>query len=200
MPKVSAEHRDARRRQIAQAALRLFARQGLQATSVADIIAESGLSTGAIYGNYRNKDEIVQVAIAELLDTRIAEILDDALVSDPREPGEMIEFITRGLSSQVDDLGVLVQVWGQAAHDPAMRVATTRVAERLRDLFREYLGDWARRGLRMSSGDATSFAESSASLYVGLLQGFVGQSAIADGFDGAAYLAAASALRPPSRP
>ena len=50
MPKVSEQHREARRDQIVDAALRCFSRKGFQRTSMADIIAESGLSAGAIYG------------------------------------------------------------------------------------------------------------------------------------------------------
>ena len=56
MPKVSEEYRTARRSEIARAALRCFARKGFDATSMADIIAESGLSAGAIYGHYKSKN------------------------------------------------------------------------------------------------------------------------------------------------
>ena len=46
----------------------MFARKGFQATSMADIIAESGLSAGGIYGLYKSKEDLIQVAIAELLE------------------------------------------------------------------------------------------------------------------------------------
>ena len=49
MPKVSQEHRDARRAQILRAAAACFERKGYQRTTMADIIRESGLSAGAIY-------------------------------------------------------------------------------------------------------------------------------------------------------
>ncbi|RKR76289.1 TetR/AcrR family transcriptional regulator [Frondihabitans australicus] len=200
MPKVTAEHRDARRREIAQAALRLFARKGFQGTSVADIIAESGLSAGAIYGNYKNKDELVQAAATELLEFRLsnAAAIDDG--APPRPPGEMVERIVHGITSEVADLGVLVQVWGQATLDPAMREATTRVAEKLRDTFEEYLVDWYTRGLGLPAGEAATAAASTASLYVGIMQGYVVQSTISTTFDAEAYLAAVSSLAPVAPP
>lgn len=197
MPKVTAEHRDARRREIAQAALRLFARKGFQATSVADIIAESGLSAGAIYGHFKNKDELMQVAITDLLDFHMAAVRDESRGATMRPPGEMVAFVVRSLTSDVADLGILVQVWGQATLDPQMREATTRVAERLTELFGAYLGDWYESELGFDRPAAEAAARSSASLYVGIMQGYVVQSTISQSFDAAAYLGAASALRPP---
>src|ERR1700712_2984884 len=98
MPKVTEEHRDARRREIITAAIRLFARQGFQATSMADIIAESGLSAGAIYGYYKSKDELVQSAMTELLDLRLAAGTggDETL-----PPGETMRRFITGLDDEM---------------------------------------------------------------------------------------------------
>ena len=49
MPKVSEEHRAARRRQILDAAARCFARDGFHRTSMQDIVRESGISAGLVY-------------------------------------------------------------------------------------------------------------------------------------------------------
>ena len=54
MPKVTDEYRVARRDEIIDVAIRCFLRQGYARTSVADLVAESGLSAGAIYGNVFN--------------------------------------------------------------------------------------------------------------------------------------------------
>ena len=43
MPKVSQQHRDARREQIMAAARRCFLRDGFHATSMQDLFAEAGL-------------------------------------------------------------------------------------------------------------------------------------------------------------
>ncbi|MEJ2087607.1 MAG: TetR/AcrR family transcriptional regulator [Gammaproteobacteria bacterium] len=49
---------EVRRDQVLNAALKCFARNGYHATRVDDIVAEAGLSKGAIYHRFRSKDEI----------------------------------------------------------------------------------------------------------------------------------------------
>ncbi|HEY0718123.1 MAG TPA: helix-turn-helix domain-containing protein, partial [Streptosporangiaceae bacterium] len=49
MPKVTQQYRDARRDQILSAARRCFLRDGFHVTSMQDLFAESGLSSGAVY-------------------------------------------------------------------------------------------------------------------------------------------------------
>src|SRR5690348_145367 len=40
------------------AAARVFARQGYEGTKIMDIVRESGLSTGAVYGRFRSKNDL----------------------------------------------------------------------------------------------------------------------------------------------
>ncbi|BDZ63759.1 TetR/AcrR family transcriptional regulator [Agromyces mangrovi Wang et al. 2018] len=70
MPKVTEAYREARRDEIAAAALRCFARKGYGGTSMADIIAESGLSAGAIYGHYAGKRELFVAVTERVLSAR----------------------------------------------------------------------------------------------------------------------------------
>ncbi|WP_456846025.1 TetR/AcrR family transcriptional regulator, partial [Cellulomonas sp. P5_C6] len=74
MPKVTEEYRVARRDEIADAALRAFRRKGFQATSMAEIIAESGLSAGAIYGHYPSKSAIVVDVASRVIGVRVRDI------------------------------------------------------------------------------------------------------------------------------
>ncbi len=74
MPKVTEEYRVARRDEIADAALRAFRRKGFQATSMAEIIAESGLSAGAIYGHYPSKDAIIVDVASRVVGNRILDV------------------------------------------------------------------------------------------------------------------------------
>ena len=64
MPKVTQQHRDARREQILAAARRCFLSDGFHATSMQDLFAASGLSSGAVYSYFASKDDVI-VAIAE---------------------------------------------------------------------------------------------------------------------------------------
>ena len=58
--RVTQQERKARTREaILNAATRLFARRGVEATSLDDIAREIGRTKGAIYANFRNKRELV---------------------------------------------------------------------------------------------------------------------------------------------
>lgn len=54
-----------RRRQILDAAVRVFARQGFHATRVADIADEAGVAYGLVYHYFRSKDEVLNELFSE---------------------------------------------------------------------------------------------------------------------------------------
>lgn len=59
-PKVSDQHQEARRRQILEAALACFAEKGFRKTTMRDICRAAGLSTGAVYSYFENKEVLIQ--------------------------------------------------------------------------------------------------------------------------------------------
>jgi len=61
-PKVSEEHKQARREQIINAAIDCFIRNGIHKTSMRDICQESGLSVGAVYLHFKSKEEIIEAS------------------------------------------------------------------------------------------------------------------------------------------
>src|SRR5271170_3034080 len=65
MPRISEERREARREQVLEAARACLQDQGLEALSMETIISRSGLSTGAVYGYFKSKDEIINAAVTE---------------------------------------------------------------------------------------------------------------------------------------
>ncbi len=72
-PKVTEEYKQTVREKILQSAEALFARKGYHETSMDDIVKESGLSKGAIYGYFESKQEL----FLALSDRRLASILDE---------------------------------------------------------------------------------------------------------------------------
>ena len=58
MPKVSEEHREARREQILAGAQRAFARHGYEGATVNRLEEETGLSRGAIFNYYESKQAL----------------------------------------------------------------------------------------------------------------------------------------------
>ena len=63
MPKTAAA--TDRRRQILDAAVRVFARQGYHACRVSDIADEAGVAYGLVYHYFRSKDEVMNELFAE---------------------------------------------------------------------------------------------------------------------------------------
>jgi len=58
MPKVTEEHKEARREQILAGAQRAFARYGYEGATVARLEEETGLSRGAIFNYFGNKQTL----------------------------------------------------------------------------------------------------------------------------------------------
>lgn len=57
-----------RRQQIIEAAMKVFSEKGFEKARVDDIVAESGLSKGAVYWYFDSKDAIFQAAFDQFLD------------------------------------------------------------------------------------------------------------------------------------
>jgi len=196
MPKVTDEYRELKRREIADAALRAFNRKGFRAASMADIIAESGVSAGAIYGSFRNKADIVHAVAATTVNERIL-AGEEFLGRDPLPtPGEVVGIMMRGVSVAVEKTDILVQLWGEAVTDPDLRVITQEIMDRIDDLYRRYLTRWYSQTRELPEAEAAELAVRFAPVLVSLSQGFIIQSAIRENFDGEAYLIAAAELFP----
>lgn len=72
MPKVSAEHKQRRRAQILEAAQRAFARHGFEGATVARLEEETGLSRGAIFSYFENKDDLFVAVVSQSSDRLVA--------------------------------------------------------------------------------------------------------------------------------
>jgi AcrR family transcriptional regulator len=117
MPKVDQQHLDARRQQIVDAARTRFARQGFARTSMADVVAESGLSTGAIYRYFAGKDELV-VAVCEQADEAFPTALTEEAV------GRFLEHV-RALARD-GHARLTTQVFAEAALSPGLAEVVRR--------------------------------------------------------------------------
>lgn len=53
------------RERLLSAAARVFAREGYEGTKILDVVREAGLSTGAVYGRFRSKNDLLRAAIVE---------------------------------------------------------------------------------------------------------------------------------------
>jgi AcrR family transcriptional regulator len=185
MPRVSDAHRAARREQIAEAALQVLSRKGSD-TSIAEIVAECGLSAGAIYGNFENKAELARYIAGQLLHRKIG-MLDDAVRDGKvRTPVEVLRLFMLKRRTP-PDLSVLLQFWGEATVDPELHSVMKQRSEELRDAFRRALEPWA----AAQPDDSEGLAARTAELCIVMCQGFLANSALFGWMTGEEYLDAA---------
>lgn len=121
MPKVSEEHKAERRAQILDGALRAFSRHGYEGATVALLEEEIGLSRGAIFNYFPNKESIF-VALAVESNTRLTEIwLTEGFPA-------LLDAITH---EDADWLGVQLEAARRFRGDEAFRKAISEAEDKL---------------------------------------------------------------------
>jgi AcrR family transcriptional regulator len=196
MPKVSEGHREARREEIIAAALRAFTAKGFSRASMADIIAESGLSVGAIYNHFSGKRELLEACATQLVTRRRDELTTSIEHGSVPTPGEAVAMLVRGMVREGIDSRALVQIWAEATVDPDLRVIANEALAIIRDAFERELRAWFAAHPDQAPAGIDEAVRSLLPVLTGLGQGFILQRTIVDGFDEDAYLATVRDLLP----
>lgn len=107
------------RDELLDAAARVFARQGYAGTKIQDIVREAGLSTGAVYGRFRSKDDLLRAAV----------LARSARVANPQAAvsGRVADLIARAASISdaplSDDEAVRLEAFVTARREPEVAAA-----------------------------------------------------------------------------
>jgi len=138
MPKINEQQRQVRRYKILEAARELFTINGFHDTSMDDIIAAAGMSSGGVYGYFSGKDAII-AAIAQQVVGGITATVSDVLKTEPVPP---IAEVLRRLIVQIDILAdgpgrLALQVWGEAQRDPVIAALAAAEGANVRAAVRE---------------------------------------------------------------
>jgi AcrR family transcriptional regulator len=174
MPKVSEEHRVARRAQIVAAARSCVAEQGFHKTTMADVIAASDLSAGAVYGYFKSKEDIV-AAIAEEALSSVDELFGSVLVNDePVRPLLVFERVLKHIVSIAERPGgdvtrIALQAWAESLRNPAVMEIAGGKYRMLRSRFAEV----ARRAQADGTIPADADPEQVAQVLFGFVPGFI---------------------------
>ncbi|MFK4730809.1 TetR/AcrR family transcriptional regulator [Agromyces mediolanus] len=195
MPKVSEEHRTARRDEILDAALRTFSAKGLERASMADIIAESGLSAGAIYGHFAGKRELIAAVAQRTLGARRAELEAAQAGGAPLSPAEVLGLLLRGMRASFDT-GLLVQLWAAAATDTEVGEAVRGPVASIRATFTEAMRPWFEAHADAHGASPAEALARCIPLAMALGQGFMIQRQLFDDFDEERYLAMVAEVLP----
>lgn len=172
MPRISPQHEQHRRAQILQAAMACFARQGYHATSMDDVVRESGLSVGAIYSYFPSKEELF-LALSDDRANQTLAYLNDVF----RRPGPMadktreaVDYFFRILSDELVSLArVNVEFMSQAANSERIKERQDRRCESVRQFIRWILAEGQREGSIRPDVDVAAAAELMLALNEGIL-------------------------------
>jgi AcrR family transcriptional regulator len=193
MPKVTPEHRNARRRQILDAALRCFSNQGFHRTTMKDIVKQSGLSPGAIYNHFSAKDEIID-AIARERHTGENALLHRAVEGNGKALSlqELAAAFFHGFAAPEhrDARRVGVEVWAEALRNSDVLKTVRRGVDEPRKILEGVVRSSQERGEIPAHINAPALAR----VMVAIFQGFVLQQAWDPEVDADDYLGALGAI------
>jgi AcrR family transcriptional regulator len=187
MPKVTQQYRDARREQILAAARRCFLRDGFHATSMQDLFAEAGLSSGAVYSYFPSKEDMI-IAIAEENIQGVVATIHTIATQDPgRSVGAVMADVLTAVQAKHDSDGLgglALLVWAEALRNPAL-------AAQFGELLRPMRADVAavvRANQRSGDLPADATPEALASVLISLVPGYLVQLSLLgpDAVDGVA--------------
>lgn len=193
MPRVSAEHLEARRTEILEAAWRCFGRKGFHRTTMRDICAEAELSPGAVYRYFQGKDELIRAVADE------GRRLGAGRMVAPDEAGAPLDALggslDRFLAVLADpeclpSIRIDVRLCAEALHEPRVRKA---VLENLDNLFRLFAAR-VREAQEEGAVDADLEPRAVGRVLVALFQGLELQKAADPEVDVAACADAVQAL------
>src|SRR5437870_11381662 len=158
VPKISHAHEQQRRAQILAAAMACFARQGYHATSMDDVVRESGLSVGAIYSYFPSKEDLFLALSDDRADKSLA-YMNELF----RRPGPIadksraaVDYFFRLLSDDLIPLArVTVEFLSEAAKSERIKERQQRRCGRVRAFFHWLLSDAQQRGEVRADVDIT---------------------------------------------
>ena len=175
MPRISPEREEATRRRILRAARRVFVEKGFHRASIDDVVAACGLSVGAIYTYFPNKDELIR---ASILDANREE--SDAVLADTRAAGSVTDRLERAIRGwwryTIEAEGApafLAEAWGEASRRPLIRDLMARRQERGITMTSIMLGECIEHGELPPRVDVDALARTIGALTDGMVLEYV---------------------------
>jgi AcrR family transcriptional regulator len=196
VPRISDERREVRREQILEAARACLEEHGLEAVSMEMIVARSGLSTGAVYGYFKGKDQIINAVVVEGMAALAADLAP--ILTNPAPPllPEFLEQVLDTIISfgqqndGIDRLLVSLHGWSHSQSNLELQSVTRASYLGFRRLFADVVRRWQASGSCSASTDPEMMAQ----LMVSITLGFVAQRALAGSVDVAAHVSALEVL------
>ena len=165
----------------------LIRQHGVQGTSVAQLVAASGTSAGAIYHHFSGKNEAVVEVARSAISIPLAALKE--YLDRPASPAQLASYAMSALELAPELGELLAQLGAGAITDDALGRRLRAEFSMLRDSVEETMQAWA----RLNDVPAARI-EGYSQLLVGLTLGYASQRVLVEGFDERVYLKQAVAL------
>lgn len=139
---------DVRKLQAAKACAKLIAERGYADTSIRDVAAEVGISTGTLLHHFASKEELLTATLLLVADDFLTR-MRRAAAAVP-EPFERLRAVVRALlgKSKQADTGwrVWIAFWHEAAINPQLARVASDITDQTEGLLAELIVDGVSRG------------------------------------------------------
>jgi AcrR family transcriptional regulator len=172
VPRISPAQEQQRREQILAAAMACFARQGYHATSMDDVVRESGLSVGAIYSYFPSKQDLY-LALSEDRSKQTLAYLGElfsrpGLLADKSR--EAVDYFFGMLSDELVPLArVNIEFLSEGLKDERVKARQDQRCESIRLFFHSLLSEAQQRGEVRADVDIYAAAELMMALNEGIV-------------------------------
>ncbi|HET8618995.1 MAG TPA: TetR/AcrR family transcriptional regulator [Acidimicrobiales bacterium] len=127
-PSPEADTGDEVRARLVRAAAAVFAREGYAGTRIMDIVREAGVSTGAVYGRFRSKNELLREAVVS------GSARGGVLASGADSLGELLRFGARLVDRPLFSFEAMrLEAYVAARREPEVAEALDTAYERWRE-------------------------------------------------------------------
>ena len=174
VPRLTDQTRAQRRQHILSSAWRCFSRDGFHVTSMDQVVAETGMSSSAVYRYFRSKEELIHASAEEGV-AKVRGIFLALLDSDPcPTPAETLTHLVAELHSRTDNqeydlTRIALQTWAEALRDPALNKRTRRLYLDTLDHIAQLAARWRDDGYIPADSDTRAVAATVFSLMHGLI-------------------------------
>ena len=121
------------------AAERLFTEQGVRKTSVSEIVESAGVSIGAFYQRFENKEAIIHT-IFYLLEDEIGEMTEALKLSDVRSLDKTVELIVSSIIQlYTEKRGVYLALLLEVQENPNIRRYVADLRNKMAEFYTEAL-------------------------------------------------------------
>lgn len=156
MPRMSAAEKQKSHERILDAAARLFRERGIEATSVADVMREAGLTHGGFYRHFPSKQALVGEAFRHAAEGLLSTAETEAAPGGPARAAARARYVARYLSGEhVIDAGhgcPIAALGADIARDGgAARAEASRTLERMAAFLVPEVAGEGDRGLALTA-------------------------------------------------